>query len=102
MKIIKKLCEMIDEEICDADKYANCAMKWKEEDRTLADTFYTLSNEELNHMEKLHTQVVRLINDYRSKNGEPPKEMLAVYNYLHEKAIEKTREVKVLLQMYKG
>lgn len=102
MKIIRKLCEMIDEEINDAEKYANCALKHKDEDKTLADVFYTLGNEELGHMEKLHAQVVRIINDYRAKKGDPPADMLAVYNYLHERAIEKTKEVKVLLQMYKG
>lgn len=102
MLIIKKLSKMIKEEICDAEKYANCALKYKEEDRTLADVFYNLSTQEIDHMEKLHAQVVRLIADYRAKKGEPPKEMQAIYDYVHEEEIENVREVKILQAMYKG
>ena len=102
MQIIKKLSGMIKEEIQDAEKYANCALNNKETDKTLADTFYTLSNEELKHMEVLHGQVVRIIEEYRKTKGDPPKEMQAVYDYLHEEQIEAVKEIKILLAMYKG
>ena len=102
MLIIKKLSKMIKEEICDAEKYANCALKYKDEDKALAETFYTLANEELKHMNMLHEQVVRLINNYKASKGEPPEAMRALYNYVHEEQIENTQEVKVLLGMYKG
>lgn len=101
MLIIKKLSKMIKEEICDAEKYANCAMKYKDEDRTLAEVFYSLANDELSHMEKLHTQVARLIKDYKAQKGDPPKEMQAVYDYIHEEQIEHVKEVKMILAMYK-
>ena len=93
---------MIKEEICDAEKYANCALQWKEEDKALADTFYSLATEELKHMEALHQQVTRLITDYKAKKGEPPEGMKAIYDYIHEEQIEAVQEVKVLLAMYKG
>lgn len=102
MQIIKKLSEMIKEEISDAEKYANCALKWKDEDRTLAETFFNLSQQELQHMQMLHDQVVRLINDYKAKNGAPPAAMQAVYDYIHEEQIENVRDVKLLHAMYKG
>ena len=66
MLIIKKLSKMIKEEICDAEKYANCALHYKEEDKDLADTFYNLANEELKHMNMLHDQVTRIIKAYRA------------------------------------
>lgn len=59
-----------------------------------------LSNEEMKHMQLLHNSVVKIIKAYRKTEGEPPTEMMAVYNYLHEKAIEEAKEVKVLQQMY--
>jgi len=102
MLIIKKLSKMIKEEICDAEKYADCALKYKEDDKNLADTFYTLATQELQHMDMLHQQVVRLINDYRAKKGEPPEVMKALYDYVHEEQIEQVKEVKMLLAMYKG
>ena len=102
MLIIKKLSKMIKEEICDAEKYANCALKYKDEDKTLAETFYTLATNELQHMDLLHTQVVRLINDYKAKKGEPPAAMQALYDYVHEEQMDNVKEVKVLLAMYKG
>ena len=101
MLIIKKLSRMIKEEIADAEKYANCALNHKEDDKGLADTFYTLANEELNHMDMLHTQVVRLINAYRKENGEVPPAMQAIYDYVREEQIENVKEVKLLLNMYK-
>ena len=101
MLIIKKLCKMIKEEIGDAEKYANCALNYKEEDKGLADVFYTLANEELNHMDMLHTQVVRIINAYKKEKGEVPPSMQAVYNYVHEEQIEEVKEIKLLLNMYK-
>lgn len=102
MLIIKKLCKMIKEELSDAEKYARCALNHKEDDKNLADTFYTLANEELRHMDMLHTQVVRIINDYRIKNGNPPEGMMAIYDYLHEEQIEAEQEVRILLSRYKG
>ena len=97
MKLIQDLSEMIDEEIIDAHKYAKCAKKYKDEDPELSRTFAQLANEELSHMERLHTQVVRIIKDYREKHGDPPATMMTIYNYLHERQIEKVAAVRMLL-----
>lgn len=101
MKLIEKLCEMVDEEIDDAEKYAKCAIKYKEERPALAKTFYDLSTDELRHMKLLHGEAVAVIENYRKEKGEPPAEMLAVYNYLHEKQTEHASSVKVLQEMYR-
>lgn len=61
-----------------------------------------MSNEEMKHMQSLHSMVTKLIQEYREEHGEPPKEMLAVYEYLHEKHIEKAKEVKILQDMYRS
>jgi hypothetical protein len=44
----------------------------------------------------LHNAVTAVIQKYRREKGEPPADMLAVYNYLHEKAIDDVKEVKIL------
>ena len=101
MLIIKKLSEMIDEEIRDADKYIRCALTHKDDHPVLADTFSRLSEEEMRHVTMLHEQVVRLIEEHRKTKGEPPAAMMAVYEYLHERQIENVAEVRRLQEMFK-
>ena len=101
MRIIKKLSEMIEEEVDGAEVYAKCALKYKEERPELARTFYNLANQEMQHVDMLHTEVVKLIDEYRKEHGEPPAGMLALYDYLHEKHIESAAKVKTLISMYK-
>ena len=49
----------------------------------------------------LHQEVVRIIEEYRKTNGEPPIAMQTLYDYLHELSIEKSEEVKRYQAMYK-
>lgn len=101
MKIIKILSEKIEEEINDAKSYVDMAIKRKEEYPELSRTLYNISLQEMEHMNLLHTEVTSIIKRYRDQNGEPPADMLAVYDYLHNRQIEKALEVKTLQSMYK-
>lgn len=102
MQIIEKLSDMIDEELSDADKYIECAMKWKTEKPTLASTFAKLSTEEIIHANLLHDQVVSIIMDYQKDHGNPPEKMQWIYDYLHKKQIAKANAVKVKQALFKG
>ena len=101
MKIIKCLSEKIEEELHDASEYVELAMKWKSEEPETAELFYELSLEEMGHMEKLHNAVQDLIEEHRRKTGEPPKDMMTLYEYLHDKHMQKATEIKVKQGMYK-
>lgn len=102
MKMIKHLSDMIEEELEGAEHYAKCALKDKDTNPGLAKTFYEISLQEMEHVTRLHTEVVKVIEAYRKEHGEPPESMLAVYDYVHEKQIEKANMVKMLQSQYKG
>ena len=102
MKIIKCLSEKIEEELHDAESYIDLAMKWKTEEPDTADLFYELSTEEMGHMEKLHNEVQELIEAYRKEHGEPPKDMMVLYEYLHEKHIGLATQIRIKQGMYKA
>ena len=102
MKIIKCLSEKIEDELNDADEYIDLAMRWKTDEPDTAQVFYELSLEEMNHVEKLHKEVSEVIEDYRKEHGEPPKDMLTLYDYLHEKHIGKATKIRVKQGMFKS
>lgn len=102
MKIIKALSKKVEEEISDAKEYVKMAIKYKDEYPHLSQTLYDISLQEMEHMALLHEEIAKIITAYREENGEPPAEMLAVYNYLHEEQISKARKVKTMQSMYGG
>ena len=102
MKIIKCLSEKIEDELNDASAYVDLAIRWKSEEPDTADLFYELSVEEMGHMEKLHEEVAELIEEYRKEHGEPPKDMMVLYEYLHEMHIKTATQIKVKQAMYKA
>ena len=102
MKIIKELSDMIEEELEGAEEYAKDAVKYKEEYPSLAKVFYEISTEEMRHIDMLHSEVVGFIENYRRDHGEPPAPMMAVYNYLHEKHIDRANRIKMYQQQFRG
>lgn len=103
MKIIKHLVEDIQEEMEGAEHYAKLATQYKEDDRALADVYAKLASVELDHVDALHEQVVRIIKDWKATSGkETPAPMQAVWDYEHERSTDKAAKVRTLLNMYKG
>jgi len=101
MTIIKCLSEKIDDELHDASDYVELAMKWSGEYPDVAEVFYELSTEEMQHMNKLHDAVQKEIEDYRKEHGEPPKEMMVLYEYVHAKHMETATQIRVKQGMYR-
>ena len=102
MKLIKELEELIEDEICDVKKYAKMASELKAEHPSLAQTLYTISTQEDTHQAMLHAEVVKIIENHRKTHGEPPASMLAVYDYLHKRHIEKLAEARHYQDIYKS
>jgi ferritin len=101
MKIIQKLVDQIEDELEGAEEYAKCALTHKEDHPTLAKTFYDISTDEMRHVNLLHDEAVKLIEDHRREKGEPPAAMLAVWEYMHKKHIEKANKIKTYQAQYR-
>lgn len=101
MKVIKELTERIEEEIDGAEEYVKEAIKLKHEYPSLAKTLYDISNQEMTHIDMLHSEVVKLIEEHRRMHGEPPAPMMAVYQYLHERHIDKVNNIRMLQNEFK-
>ena len=101
MKIIKCLVEMIDDELEAAEDYAKAANKYKLEHKKTCDEFIKLAEVEMSHVKTLHTEVTRLIEEHRVQKGDPPKEMMAIYEYEHEKQAHRAVLIKAFIEEYK-
>ena len=102
MKIIRCLSELIEEELEDAEKYIDLAFKWKDDEPQIAALFAELSTEEMNHVDKLHRAVSEKIMEHKARNGDPPKEMMVLYDYLHDRHIADATRIKVRQNMFRG
>lgn len=100
MQIIKKMSELIDEELDAAERYIKCANKYKMEYPTLSRTFATLCENEMQHSNILHSEVIKIIDRYRTEQGEPPADMMAIYEYVHDRQIEWAADIKRLQDLY--
>lgn len=102
MKLIRDLEELIEEEVSDIKKYAKMANEVREEHPQLAQVLYNISTQEEAHQQMLHSEVVKIISDYRREHGEPPAAMMAVYDYLHKRHMDKLAEAKLFQEMYRN
>ena len=49
----------------------------------------------------LHSEVMKIIDEYRKKNGNPPETMLNLFEFEHKIIIEQSEDVKILQEHYK-
>lgn len=101
MEIIKYLVSLMDDELHDAKCSAKDALIYKAEYPTLAQVLFDRSNDEMRHFSIIHNEAQKVIADWRKTHGDPPPEMLALYNYMHERHIEKANEVKNYQSQYR-
>lgn len=101
MKLIKELEEKIEDEIHDIKEYAKMATELKPDHPNLAQVLYNISVQEDAHQAAIHGEVVKLIEEYRRTHGAPPPAMMAVYEYIHQRHIEKLAEARRYQDIYK-
>ena len=100
MKIIKCLCEDIEATLDAAEHDIKEATMWKEEYPIASKAFYAKSIALMDTIKMQHDAAVALIEGYRKEKGEPPASMMAIYNYMHKRHINKAAAIKALQEMY--
>jgi hypothetical protein len=99
MKIIKKYVERIEEEIEDAQHYAErfveCKAKGHMSD---ANTYAEMANDELKHATYIHRMAVQAIEEI-AKVYQPPEEMMEKWEKAHRCYVEKVAWIKQMLAM---
>lgn len=91
MQEIKKLVQVIDDEIEGAEEYLDLAEEFKTTHPDVSNILHSIGLEEINHVQKLHDGVVILINKQKTP---PPEYMLKMWEYLHAKYMNKLRKLK--------
>ena len=100
MRVIKEMCEDIENTLDMAECNIKKATEYKLDYPIAAQAFYNKSIALMNTIKGQHDAVVALIEGYRKEKGEPPAPMMAVYNYLHERQISQAAAVRGLQDMY--
>ena len=101
MKDIKEISNDIECALDKAEHYAKQAILFKNDRPSVAQRYITYSSTMLDIMSGLHNEIVTIINDYRKTKGEPPAPMQAIYDYMHERFIDKAAAVKNLQELFK-
>ncbi len=83
-----------------AEEAIKQALIYKNEWPDVAQKYYLDSIDLINMHQRYHDQIIVLINNYKKEKGEPPAPMMAIYNYMHERHINKAAAVKNLQDMY--
>ena len=101
MQKIKELCKNIHDEMDDAEKYMDFAMKYKDTDRTLADVYADLSSQEISHAEKLGSQVASQVNRMKQDNSNGLSNAQCIWTWEHEQMVEKLAKIRLLQDIYR-
>ena len=101
MRIIKELVEEIKEELEGAGEYAEKAVRYKGTDDGTASMYAEMAQQELGHVDRLHSKVQDIIKKHRAEKGEPPAAMIAVWEWEHKEMIKNAAEVRAMIEMAK-
>ena len=101
MKILKHMIEKSEDTLDEIEWYAEKALHYKAEHKAIADVYNKIADMHITIYEMLHKQMVDLIDEHRRMGHNPPPEMLAIWEYEHEKLIKEFAEAKTMVDEYK-
>ena len=87
--------------IHDSDKDIRKAIELKHEYPDLANDYYKFSVEKMQEALDLHSEVMKIIDEHRKKEGEPNETMMNLFDFEHKIIMEQSEDVKILQEHYK-
>ena len=93
MKAIQIIIDHMDDTLEEAHSYYKDYVLFKDEFPKMSSLALEMANVHLNLYNKWHEVVVSMISDYKSKSGELPPTMKALYDYEHKKLVEEFDEL---------
>lgn len=99
---MKKIQTQMEDELEGSCEYIKCALELKDTDRTWADAYYSMAQTEYQHMNALHGLAVAEVRRLADAGDESYSTMKMVYDYLHERLMDKAAEVQAMMTMYKA
>jgi hypothetical protein len=100
MKILEDLIGKMDDTLDEIEFYGEKAHHFRVTHKQLADTYAKVGEMHVSIYMLLHDRVVELIEDEKKKSP-PPPEMLAIWNYEHQRLVKEFSEAKFLIEDYK-
>ena len=101
MKILKHMIEKSEDTLEEIEWYAEKALHYKADHKSVADVYNKIADMHVTIYDMLHKEMVNLIDEHRRSGHNPPPEMLAIWDYEHEKLIKEFAEAKTLVDEYK-
>lgn len=86
-----------------AENYMDYVFEWKDVDKKLADVYYEIANDELDHIDDLHEQVVKIIGESK-KDSDIEKDtldiMTHIWDFQHGIIMERITKLKIKMKLY--
>lgn len=99
MKIIKHLVDMIDDELCSAQEYAEKSIEYKVAgNQTWQQKFHKMAEDEISHAIAIHALAAEEIEKI-NKVYKAPEEMLKKWEEKHKKYVDKAAWIKQMLTL---
>lgn len=100
MKNLVDLIEKANDTMEEVEWYAEKAHHLRATHKALADTYNKIAETHIDIYKMLHERMVALIEEEKRSGRQPPPEMLAIWNYEHEKLVKEFSEAKYLVDEY--
>ena len=101
MKILKHMIEKAHDTMEEVEWYAEKALHYKADHKAVADIYNKIADMHIGIYDMLHKEMVTLIDEHKRMGHQPPPEMLAIWDYEHEKLVREFAEAKTMVDEYK-